>query len=383
MNRVKRIDFVVGNRPQFIKLFPLFHALRKLGQNEVEARIIHTGQHFDTNMSAAFFELLQLPKPYLQFRLQATASEEQVPEMLANLKGHFVKEKPDLVVVLGDTNSTLAGALAANQLGIPLAHLEAGLRSYDSSMPEERNRIQVDQLSQWLFVPHQAAKGNLVREGIPNFNKKSESKVVVCGDVMLDALMLVQEQKNNSFSLFNELEIISGQYYLATVHRQANTDNPRVLIDILNGLQSVAERSGFPVVFPVHPRTQIQIQVLQKTEKGWKNIRFISPQDYLATQHLIMGSLAVLTDSGGLQKEACLHGKHTWVLRDRTEWNELVDIGASALSGGGFGSIEAFFEFLSQPAVQVPRDWYGGGKASSVFWRHVLGYENGFEKSSY
>jgi len=231
-------------------------------------------------------------------------------------------------------------------------------------------------------VPQQAAKDNLAREGIPNPNKTPESKVVVCGDVMLDALILIQEQKNNNLTLFTELELISGNYYLATVHRQVNTDNPKILIDILNGFQAVAERSGFPVVFPVHPRTQIQIQALQKTEQSWKNIRFIAPQDYIATQHLIMESLAVLTDSGGLQKEACLYGKHTWVLRDRTEWNELVEIGASALSGGGFGSIEAFFEFLSQPAVQIPRDWYGGGKASSVFWRHVLDYENGLGKSS-
>jgi len=372
MNRVRRIDFVVGNRPQFIKLFPLFHRLRNLNRIDVEARIIHTGQHYDTDMSAAFFEPLQLPRPYAQFQLNAKKPEAQIAEMRTHLIHQFTKDRPDLVVVLGDTNSTLAGALAASERGIPLAHLEAGLRCYDSSMPEERNRIQVDQLSQWLFVPHNGAKDNLIKEGIPNPNKTPESKVVVCGDVMLDALLLIQEQKKDGLKFLNKMDLIPGRYYLATVHRQANTDDTEVLLDILNGMETLAKRSGYPVVFPVHPRTQRQIKALQKSEKGWNEIHFLTPQDYVGTQHLIMGALAVLTDSGGLQKEACLHGKHTWVLRDRTEWNELVEIGASALSGGGFGSLEALFEFLNQPAVQVPLDWYGGGEASSAFWAHLL-----------
>jgi len=372
MNKAKRIDFVVGNRPQFIKLFPIFHFLRTLKRLEVEARIIHTGQHFDADMSEAFFKPLQLPSPHARFKLSSKNPDEQISEMISNLKIQFTKERPDIVVVLGDTNSTLAGAKAASQQGVLLAHLEAGLRSYDASMPEERNRVQVDQLSQWLFVPHNAAKENLFKEGIPNPNQRPESKVVVCGDVMLDALLLIQEQKGKELDILKELGLLPGNYYLATVHRQANTDNPKELLGILDGLQSLAGRSGFPVAFPVHPRTRNQIQALQKSKKDWNKILFLPPQDYLATQHLIMGSLAVLTDSGGLQKEACLHGKHTWVMRDRTEWNELVDIGASALSGGGFGSLQELFEFFHQPPVKIPLDWYGGGKASSVFWNQLL-----------
>ena len=372
MNKVKRIDFVVGNRPQFIKLFPLFHCLRHLNRQEVEARIIHTGQHFDADMSAAFFEPLQLPIPHAEFRLQSKTPAEQISEMLYNLKHQFTQAAPDLVVVLGDTNSTLAGALAASQLNIPLAHLEAGLRSYDSDMPEERNRVVVDHLSQWLFVPHAGAKENLTKEGIPDHKNKPKTRVVICGDVMLDALLLVQHQKKEGLAFLKERNLNPSTYYLATVHRQSNTDSKNALLGILNGLQALAEHSGYPIVFPVHPRTRLQIQTLQKEGKDWNQITFLAPQDYLCTQHLIMGSRAVLTDSGGLQKEACLHGKHTWVLRDRTEWNELVGLGASALSGGGFGSLEALLDFLNQPMPTVPLDWYGGGQASSVFWSSLL-----------
>lgn len=371
MALVKRIDFVVGNRPQFIKLFPIFHWFRALNIPDTEARIIHTGQHFDADMSAAFFEPLHLPKPHAQFSLSSDRASAHIPEMINHLTRQFEQDRPDAVVVLGDTNSTLAGALAASQLQIPLAHLEAGLRSYDSKMPEERNRVLVDHLSQWLFVPHEGAKKNLEQEGIPEKKNNPKPRVVICGDVMLDALLLVREQETELKKL-QEIGLAVGGYYLATVHRQSNTDHTETLLGILNGMQSLAEQTGIPVVFPVHPRTRNQIQRIQKSEKDWDGIHFLSPQDYLDTQHLIMGSVAVLTDSGGLQKEACLHGKPTWVFRDRTEWNELVDLGASELSGGGFGSIERLREFFNQGPVPVPGDWYGGGNAARIFWKQFI-----------
>lgn len=372
MATVKRIDFVVGNRPQFIKLFPIIHSFREFNRTDFEARIIHTGQHFDADMSGAFFEVLHLPEPHARFNLIAAGASAQISEMLNHLTRQFEHDRPDAVVVLGDTNSTLAGAIAASQLQIPLAHLEAGLRSYDSRMPEERNRVMTDHLSQWLFVPHKEAKENLEKEGIPNLKNNPKPKVVICGDVMLDALMLIRNREGGELKKVQELGFSVEGYYFATVHRQSNTDHTDTLLGILHGMQNLSERTGFRVLFPVHPRTRNQIHKIRKTEKEWEGIYFLPPQDYVATQHLIMGSIAVLTDSGGLQKEACLHGKKTWVFRDRTEWTELVDLGASELSGGGFGSIERLLEFFSQSPVQVPENWYGGGSAAHIFWKHFM-----------
>ncbi len=302
-----RILSVVGNRPQFIKSGPLSIALRGRGIDEV---VVHTGQHYDRELSEVFFEELELPRPRYELDLQ-TADAEQMRTAIA---GAVDAEQPDWILVYGDTNSTLAGALAARQT--PVAHVEAGLRSGDLSMPEERNRIEVDRLSSLLLTPDERSRGVLEAEGVPG-------RIEVVGDVMADASRRFAPIARDRSTILGELDLEPGKYALATVHREANV-RPERLARILDGLSRV----DAPVIFPAHPRTASVVASRGQTPG---HVRMIQPLGYMDFAALASQARVILTDSGGLQKEAYWYGVPCVTMRPSTEWKDTVELGANVL----------------------------------------------------
>ncbi|MDW8234486.1 MAG: UDP-N-acetylglucosamine 2-epimerase (non-hydrolyzing), partial [Roseiflexaceae bacterium] len=305
---------IVGARPQFIKAAAVSRVLR-LRHREV---LVHTGQHYDANMSAVFFDELGIPPPDVNLAVGSASHGAQTGAMLAKIEEVLLAECPDWVLVYGDTNSTLAGALAAAKLHIPVAHVEAGLRSFNRAMPEEINRVLTDHISDLLLCPSETAVENLAREGITR-------GVVLIGDVMADALRLAVERADDS--VLESSGVQQGSYALATVHRAENTDDPLRLQGILTGLTLL----DMPVIFPAHPRARRAIAAL-----GWTppaHMRLIDPVGYLNMIALMRGARVVLTDSGGVQKEAYWLGVPCVTLRDETEWVETVTCGWNTLAG--------------------------------------------------
>jgi len=314
----KKIITIVGARPQFVKAAAVSRVLRTAeGLQEV---LVHTGQHYDYAMSDIFFEELSIPRPDYNLHVGSGLHGEQTAAMLKGIEEILIKERPAAVMVYGDTNSTLSGALAASKLHIPVAHVEAGLRSFNRRMPEEINRVLTDHLSQWLFVPTSQAAANLAREGV------SSSGVYTTGDVMYDAVLFYAERTREED--LSKLGIPATDFILATVHRAENTDDGSRLLSIFNALREIS--LSHPVVVPLHPRTLKLLQGL-----GWQNdasrLQLIEPVGYLTMLALQQRSALVITDSGGLQKEAYFLGKHCLTLRNETEWVELVEHGFNDL----------------------------------------------------
>ena len=306
---------ILGTRPQFIKASPLSHELRQ----HHEEVLVHTGQHYDSGMSDIFFKELALPVPDYHLGVGSGLHGAQTGAMLAAIEGVLQKEAPDAVIVYGDTNSTLAGALAAAKLHLPVAHVEAGLRSFNRRMPEEINRVLVDHLSTWLFAPSEVSREQLAREGI-------REGVHVVGDIMADAVRLHGERAAQSRTL-ERLGLRPGAFYLATVHRAENTDEPDALRSILRALGALDK----PVVLPIHPRTEKRAAELEITVGA--NVRVLPPQGYLAMLALERGAACILTDSGGMQKEAYYLEVPCVTLRNETEWVETVATGWNTLTG--------------------------------------------------
>ena len=312
-----KIASVVGARPQFIKAAPVSREVRQHN----EEILVHTGQHYDDNMSDVFFEVLDLPRPDYNLGIGGGSAAWQTAEMIRALEGVLEKERPEFVLVYGDTNSTLAGAIVASKTGVPLGHVEAGLRSYNRAMPEEINRIVADQLSTLLFCPTQTAVDNLAREGI-------ERGVHMVGDVMYD-IALQSAQAARSRDVSARFGVTPGEYLLATVHRPGNVDDRAVL----EGIVRAFGRSRRPIVFPVHPRTRKNLEAFGLWDTLRASVKAIEPVDYLDFIALLMGASKVLTDSGGVQKEAYFFGVPCVTLRDETEWIETVEDGWNALVG--------------------------------------------------
>jgi UDP-GlcNAc3NAcA epimerase len=311
---------VVGARPQFIKAAPVSRALRAHGG--IQEFLLHTGQHYDANMSQVFFDELEIPRPDLDLQVGSGSHAEQTARMLTGIEAALLREKPDRVLVYGDTNSTLAGALAAAKLQVPVAHVEAGLRSFNPRMPEEVNRVLTDHCADLLLPPTRTAVANLQREGIP------DERIALVGDVMYDAALFYAERAAERSRILADLALEPGRYVLATVHRAENTDVPARLAAILEGLGEIA-REG-PVVLPLHPRARARIGCASPS--ALRRLRVIEPVGYLDMVLLERHAAVIATDSGGIQKEAYFHGVPCVTFRDETEWVELVELGWNRLA---------------------------------------------------
>ena len=346
---MKKIITIVGARPQFVKAATLSRQFQLIG---IEEQIIHTGQHFDANMSDVFFEEMEIPKPAFQLDIHGLTHGAMTGRMLEGIEEILIKEKPNGVLVYGDTNSTLAGALAASKLHIPLIHVEAGLRSYNMQMPEEINRILTDRISNVLFCPTDTAVNNLKREGFENM----PIQIIKNGDVMQDAAMYYAakaEQKSDILKKINLTEFVLG-----TIHRQENTDSPENLKNIIAGLNSINRE--IPVVVPIHPRTRNILAQQNITPE----FTLIDPVGYFDMIMLLKNCELVVTDSGGVQKEAFFFGKHCITLREQTEWVELVENGYNLLVGSDSGKLKSAFDFFSTKVSDFSLDLYGKGQAA-------------------
>ena len=346
---MKKLLSIVGARPQFIKAAVVSKELRK-GFDEV---LVHTGQHYDDNMSKIFFDDMGIPKPDYNLGVAIEDPKEQINEMRIQIKKIIDKEKPDLVIVYGDTNSTKAGAMAASELGIPLAHVEAGLRSFDMSMPEEENRIFTDKCSKLLFCPTETAVDNLKKEGIIE-------GVHNTGDVMYDATLYFLEVAEEKSNILDKLGLNSKDYLLATVHRQSNTDDKHNLKSIFDAFVE----SGEKIVLPLHPRTKKMLSKYGLYEHySGSNIIFIDPVGYLDMLILEKNAKKILTDSGGIQKEAYFMKVPCITLRDNTEWVETVDNKWNVLVGADSGII--FDAIKKFNPLEKQGSYYGSGSASN------------------
>lgn len=308
---------VVGARPQFIKAAPVNHALRRIGG--VREILIHTGQHFDAAMSDIFFQELDIAPPEHNLEVNSLGHGAMTGRMLEKLEAVMLAEKPDAVMIYGDTNSTVAGALAAAKLHIPVAHVEAGLRSFNRRMPEEINRVMADHLSALLLSPTHTGVDNLKLEGITK-------GVHHVGDVMYDITLTAVERARGQSTILDREGLVPGAYQVATIHRAENTDDPERFERVLSWLEQAAKI--LPVIMPIHPRTR---KVLEARGRSLANVRLIAPLGYLDMAWLLNRSASIMTDSGGLQKEAYFHRVPCTTLRDETEWVETVEAGWNRL----------------------------------------------------
>lgn len=312
-----KIASIVGARPQFVKAAPVSREIRQ----HHEEVLIHTGQHYDENLSDVFFQALDIPTPNYNLGVGSASHAKQTADMVRSLEGVLEKERPEFALVYGDTNSTIAGALVAAKMNVPLGHVEAGLRSFNRSMPEEVNRVVADHLSNLLFAPTDTAVGNLSREGITR-------GVHLVGDVMYD-VALQSAQAARSRDIVVRLGLKGGEYLLVTLHRPQNVDDRNALTSIVEALV----HAGRPVLFPVHPRTRKNLVAFGLWDRLRTKVKAIDPVDYLDFIALLMSAAKVVTDSGGVQKEAYFFGIPCITLRDETEWIETLEDGWNALIG--------------------------------------------------
>ena len=353
---MRKIITIVGARPQFVKAATLSRQFQLQGINE---KIIHTGQHFDANMSDVFFAEMEIPKPIYQLDIHGLTHGAMTGRMLEGIEKILITEKPEGVMVYGDTNSTLAGALAASKLHIPVIHVEAGLRSFNMKMPEEINRILTDRISNLLFCPTNTAVNNLKREGFDSM----PIEIVKNGDVMQDAAMYYAERAQLKSNIIKKIGL--GKFILATIHRQENTDNPEHLKNIIDGLNKIHKE--IPVVVPMHPRTRnILAQNFQLPD-----FTIIDPVGYFDMIMLLKNCELVITDSGGVQKEAFFFGKHCITLREQTEWVELVEHGFNQLVGTDTELLDNAFQYFKTKKSDFSIDLYGKGKAAEIAVREI------------
>lgn len=314
---MKKIVTIVGARPQFIKAAPLSRALRN--SDNFSEILVHTGQHYDANMSDVFFADLEIKKPEYNLGVGSASHAKQTAEILIKLEDLLLQEKPAAVIIFGDTNSTLAGALAAVKLHIPIVHVEAGLRSFNRNMPEEINRLVADQLADILFAPTDTAVGNLQQEGF------AADRIFQVGDIMYDVALYYGQKAEQQSTILQQLQLLPRQYVLATIHREENTDDPQRLTAILQGLNQVGQ--DMPVILPMHPRTRKMLDIHGISTTLTQNTQVVGPLGFLDMMLLEKNARVIATDSGGVQKEAFFYQVPCVTLRTETEWTELVTLG--------------------------------------------------------
>jgi UDP-N-acetylglucosamine 2-epimerase len=356
-----KVATIVGARPQFIKAAAVSRAVFEYNENissrssRIAEVIVHTGQHYDDNMSDVFFQELQIPKPNYYLDIHGLSHGAMTGQMMEKIEDVLLKERPDMVLVYGDTNSTLAGCLAAVKLHIPVAHVEAGLRSFNRRMPEEINRLLTDHVSSWLFCPTDTAVRNLEAEGI-------KEGVFHVGDVMFDAFLFSAKLATENSSILSDLQLEPKSFYLATVHRQENTADADKLSGLFKAFEAIGSREH-PFVIPLHPRTR---QVLDKENVGRKlnsALRVISPVSYLDMIALELNARMIFTDSGGVQKEGYFARTPCITLRDETEWVETVETGMNVLTGVEKQSVEKGFRKMSAKKQEPGPLLFGNGEA--------------------
>lgn len=317
----QKIAIVLGTRPEIIKMSPV---IRECTKRDVDYFILHTGQHYTYNLDKVFFEQLELPDAKYNLDVGSGSHGAQTGTILREIENVLIQEKPDVVLVEGDTNTVLAGALAATKLHIKVGHVEAGLRSYDRTMPEEINRVLADHCSDYLFAPTEKSKQILLGEGIPT------TRIVVTGNTVVDAVYQNLSICEGRTTPLHELGLVSGEYFLATAHRQENVDFKTRFESIISGLERVAGAFGLPVIYPIHPRSRKMMDRFGLKSTG---ILFIDPVDYLSFLQLESKAKLVLTDSGGVQEETCILNVPCVTLRDNTERPETLEVGSNILAG--------------------------------------------------
>lgn len=365
---MNKVATVVGARPQFIKAGTVSRAFARHNEfcshkRQISHRIIHTGQHYDTKMSQVFFDELEIPHPDYNLGVGSDSHGVQTGKLLAAIEGTLEAENPDLIITYGDTNSTLAGALAASKLHIPLAHVEAGLRSFNRWMPEEINRIITDEISNLLFCPTATAVENLKHEGIPSgrpvrgVRDINHQAVYQVGDVMYDSILLYRDLAGRKSRILESFGLGRKNYCLATLHRAENTDDPEKLEAVLNALDLIAN-TGMEVIAPLHPRTLKAVGSLPGRQNpsvdAVPGVKYFEPVGYLDMVQLEANATAILTDSGGVQKEAYFLGVPCITLRDETEWTETVAAGWNILTGASCERILTAYGSLSQRSPDRP-----------------------------
>ena len=369
-----RLLTVIGARPQIIKAAAISRAIRENFQDKIEERILHTGQHYDANMSQVFFDELGIPTPDYNLGVGSGSHGVQTAKMIDGIEKVLTSDHFDGIILYGDTNSTLAGAVAAAKLLVPVFHVEAGLRSFNMSMPEEQNRIVCDHLSSILFAPTKTAYDNLVSEGMNTskavFQGGKRRLVVNSGDVMYDNALYFSKMAEKKSTILSDCHVSSGNYILATIHRDFNTDNPERIESIFRALSRVAEENGIPIVLPLHPRTK---KYLPSGLSGKINI--IPPASFFDILTLEKNARVVMTDSGGVQKEAFFFGKPCVILRPETEWVEILDYHAGILADADYDKIISAYSTLSGNDVCFP-PLFGDGKASHVILQSIIDYVN-------
>lgn len=354
-----KVVTILGARPQFVKAATVSREFIKAG---IQEALVHTGQHFDHNMSQVFFDEMEIPAPHYNLEVSGLNHGAMTGRMLERIEEVLLKEKPDRVLVYGDTNSTLAGALAAVKLHIPVAHVEAGLRSFEMKMPEEVNRILTDRISRYLFCPTKTAIHNLEQEGFRNFNLD----IVLSGDVMYDAVLYYRTRIATHATVL-KTHSITTPFLLVTLHRAENTNDPIRLRQICEALNTIQKKVN--IVLPLHPRTKAYL----KSQQIELTVQIIEPVGYFDMLALLQSCSMVLTDSGGLQKEAYFFEKFCLTLRDQTEWVELVETGANHLAGADTKKIVALFEQHYNKPVPFQSGLYGDGQASARIVQHLMG----------
>jgi UDP-GlcNAc3NAcA epimerase len=379
---MKKIITVIGARPQIIKSAAFSRTVRKAFSNELTEVIVHTGQHYDENMSAVFFDEMEIPKPHYNLEVGSGSHGAQTASMIEKLEEILLKEKPEGILVYGDTNSTLAAAVAASKIHIPIIHVEAGLRSFNKSMPEEVNRIVCDHLSTLLFSPTSTGYQNLINEGFSE--NKSECSVDApniyhCGDIMYDNTSYFTAVALEKNTVLEEIKLTETPFFLTTIHRGANTDDEKNLTSIFSALLNVLEEySSHHLVLPLHPRTRkcmeenVKAEIKEQIESNTR-LHLIDPVSYLNILALENKCDLVITDSGGLQKEAYFNEKPCVILRPETEWVEIVDNGNAIIANADENAIfDAVKKLMDSRQKLTYPSLYGDGEAASFISNEII-----------
>ncbi len=376
-----KIVTIIGARPQIIKAAALSRAIKNKFANSIKEIIVHTGQHYDENMSQVFFDELGIPEPNYNLNVGSGSHGKQTATMLAGIEDILLQEKPNAIVLYGDTNSTLAGAIAASKIHVPVIHIEAGLRSFNKAMPEEVNRIMCDHVSTLLFSPTKTGFQNLLNEGFKAKNEKpfnaNNPKIYHSGDVMFDNSLYFSEVADEKTTIISKNGLQKNNFILATIHRNNNTDEPVRLNALFNALFKISEANQLDVLLPLHPRTAKLLEFnldaeLHQKIKSSKHFKIIEPVSFLEMIALEKNCKIVMTDSGGVQKEAFYFEKPCVILRPETEWVELIECGTAIITDADEQKIIDAFKILTTKTDMKFPKLYGDGKAAEFICGEIL-----------